>query len=262
MTYDRERVVAAIRTRYARHGRPPSQVEWDAQALEQPSARTIARRFGWSSLLPEALGDVERRGGRRRKIAMRRQIQRAAAEIVLRQGLNALTVESISDAADISPRTFFNYFRSKDDLFRYIEPPWTVEQFTQAIQARPSDEPPLVALRAVFMELAADLETFRVDVVHWRELARRYPNTFKQGRLNPEVVRGLIAATAKRMRADAGDLEPGVLVNVALAIFGSSTSYWVLTGGEAALVPIVGKAFDLVLAGAVDGVLSTITEGN
>jgi len=191
---------------------------------------------------------------------MRRQIQRAAAEIVLRQGLNALTVEAVSDAADISPRTFFNYFHSKDDLFRYIEPPWTVEQFAQAIHERPSDEPPLAALRAVFMDLAANLERSRGDVEHWRELARRYPDTFKQGRLNPEVVRGLTAATAKRMRADPGDFEPGVVVNVALATFTSSTSYWVLTGGKAALVPLVGKAFDLVLAGALGGVLSTITK--
>jgi len=198
----------------------------------------------------------------RRKIAIRRQIQRAAGEIVLRHGLNALTVEAISDAADISPRTFFNYFKSKDDVFRYIEPPWTVEQFGQAIRARPSDEPPLVGLRAVFMDLAADLDASRGDVVHWRELARRYPDTFKQGRPNPEVARGLVAAIAKRMGADAGDLEPAVLVNLALATFASSTSYWVLTGGEAALVPIVGRAFDLVLAGAAGAVPSTVTEGS
>jgi hypothetical protein len=80
MEHDRDRVPAGIRSWYERHGRPRSQVEWDAQALTQPSASTIARRFGRSSVAREALGDVERRAGRQASSWSRREITEAYDE--------------------------------------------------------------------------------------------------------------------------------------------------------------------------------------
>ena len=42
-------------------------------------------------------------------------IHEAAATLALDQGLEHATIEAIADAAGVSPRTFFNYFPSKDD---------------------------------------------------------------------------------------------------------------------------------------------------
>jgi hypothetical protein len=65
MPHDRDEVVTAIRRWYARHGRPPSQKDWDGWMPEAlPSTRTIRRRFGWRSVLHEALGAEEPRAGR------------------------------------------------------------------------------------------------------------------------------------------------------------------------------------------------------
>lgn len=50
----------------------------------------------------------------RKRIATRHAIQRAAVELVVENGLN-VTVEEISQRADVSPRTFFNYFPTKED---------------------------------------------------------------------------------------------------------------------------------------------------
>ncbi|SFB42258.1 TetR/AcrR family transcriptional regulator [Cellulomonas marina] len=50
-------------------------------------------------------------------------IHEAAAALVLHQGLEHATIEAIADAAGVSPRTFFNYFPSKDDAVLGMRPP-------------------------------------------------------------------------------------------------------------------------------------------
>ena len=51
----------------------------------------------------------------RKRLATRRAIQLAAVEIVRERGLDGTTVDEIARVADISPRTFFNYFSSKEE---------------------------------------------------------------------------------------------------------------------------------------------------
>ena len=51
----------------------------------------------------------------RKRLATRRAIQRAALQVVRERGLDGTTVDEISRVADVSPRTFFNYFPSKED---------------------------------------------------------------------------------------------------------------------------------------------------
>jgi AcrR family transcriptional regulator len=50
----------------------------------------------------------------RKRLATRREIQRAVLTLSAQRGIDKVTVEEISRFAEISPRTFFNYFASKD----------------------------------------------------------------------------------------------------------------------------------------------------
>lgn len=50
-----------------------------------------------------------------KKAATRSALARAAAELVLRDGAEGLTVPAITAAAGVSPRTFHNYFASRED---------------------------------------------------------------------------------------------------------------------------------------------------
>ncbi|MEQ1737016.1 MAG: helix-turn-helix domain-containing protein, partial [Rhodoglobus sp.] len=51
----------------------------------------------------------------RKRLATRRAILLAAITVVREKGLEAATVDEIARIADVSPRTFFNYFSSKEE---------------------------------------------------------------------------------------------------------------------------------------------------
>jgi AcrR family transcriptional regulator len=56
----------------------------------------------------------------RNKVRTRRELAEAAARLFLTRGYSATTVQDIAAAADVSPRTFFRYFPSKDEIVTAI----------------------------------------------------------------------------------------------------------------------------------------------
>ncbi len=57
----------------------------------------------------------------RKREETRTRLEVAAVTLVLRDGLDHATVDSISSMADVSPRTFFNYFDTKEDAILGIK---------------------------------------------------------------------------------------------------------------------------------------------
>lgn len=82
----------------------------------------------------------------RRMARTRRQLAEAAAQLFLDRGYAAVTVEDIVAAVEVSPRTFFRYFSSKEDVLDEILMN-EAEAVTAALRERPEDEPILDALR-------------------------------------------------------------------------------------------------------------------
>jgi AcrR family transcriptional regulator len=51
----------------------------------------------------------------RKRLETRARLEAAAVELVMRDGIELATIDAISEQADVSPRTFFNYFDCKED---------------------------------------------------------------------------------------------------------------------------------------------------
>src|SRR5262249_4657684 len=85
----------------------------------------------------------------RKKLKTRNAIQREAMRLFHEQGYEETTIEQIAEAVEISPSTFFNYFRTKEDVVFYdpYDP-----LFVAMLKARPSDEPLGVAIRRTVSE--------------------------------------------------------------------------------------------------------------
>src|ERR1700712_2227117 len=72
----------------------------------------------------------------KKRAETRARLERSAVELVLRVGLAHATIDAISDAADVSPRTFFNYFDSKEDAILGVRnPELTDDEVAQQLAA-------------------------------------------------------------------------------------------------------------------------------
>jgi len=117
-----------------------------------------------SELLSRA-GIVPTEGLRERK---RRQTQQRIAEIgqrlFLSKGYDSTTLDAIAAEAGISRRTFFSYFKSKDDIIFFWLDADSVSLIASLLKTSP-DVPPLDAVRDVMVKHIARYTTEQMIAV-------------------------------------------------------------------------------------------------
>jgi AcrR family transcriptional regulator len=91
----------------------------------------------------------------RKRIRTRLMIQSEALRLFNEKGYAETTVEEIADAAAISPRTFFRYFPSKEDVVVWDEYDPLVGDL---LESRPDDESLAETFRAVLRETLSGLQ--------------------------------------------------------------------------------------------------------
>ena len=114
----------------------------------------------------------------RKRVATRHSIQSAVLRLALDRGLEHVTVEDISREADISPRTFFNYFVSKEAAMTGDSPALLeAEGIEQFVGGGPTGD----LLRDLGELIATAAETAsesRETMLLRRDLHTRYPHLF------------------------------------------------------------------------------------
>jgi AcrR family transcriptional regulator len=191
---------------------------------------------------------VERR--ERKKQATRLALISAARELTLQRGLDAVTVDDIADAADVSPRTFFNYFSSKEDAIVGI-PPAQSSALLAELLARTEDEPPLDALRAVVLAAAERLQAGGDDwVIRHRLIQKHHSLAVTRAAWFAEVERRMAEEIARRTGLDAGlDVYPALVVNATLGALRVAIDAWQERELVGALEALIDDAFDVLAHG-------------
>ena len=113
---------------------------------EQPSVATAVA--GYSVAGSSVAGSPRRE---RKKQQTRDALVRAAMRLFDAKGYEHTAVREITDAVDVSERTFFRYFANKEDLAVSFARDAT-DSLVRELVARPPDEAPLTALRNAFHE--------------------------------------------------------------------------------------------------------------
>jgi AcrR family transcriptional regulator len=113
----------------------------------------------------------------RKRLATRRAIQVAVLDLIAENGFDAVTVEMISRRADVSPRTFFNYFTSKEEAV-VGDPPElpdgaAIDHFVDG-----HDEPILDGLVALLDQAVVTATVDRELVQRRRIVLRAHPDLF------------------------------------------------------------------------------------
>ena len=189
----------------------------------------------------------------RKKLETRRALHDAALRLTLDRGVAKVTVEDIAEAADVSVRTLFNYFSSKEEAVVGHDP-GRPSQLRAALLARPAGEEPLGSLRAVFVEMAEQMTVER----------QLWDKRLQVIKANPELLtahlaawssieRALVEAVAERTGTDPdGDLYPGLVVAAAVGANRVAALRWKggrASGRDPSLPALVAEALDALADG-------------
>lgn len=185
----------------------------------------------------------------RKKVETRAAIQRSVLLLALERDIDAVTAEEIAAGANVSVRTFHNYFGSKEEA---LVAAWVEEfhPFVEALRDRPADEPILVALEHVLTELAtamdqrpAGLES-HVDLL-WTSLAMAH----RRSVLLDEAIRMVTDVVAARTGTDVTDLYPHLVTGAAISAIVSVYQFAPRTATPADRERMLVDAFALLRSG-------------
>src|SRR5271168_4647963 len=87
----------------------------------------------------------------RKKVRLRETIAATAIRMFLEAGFDQVSITEIAQEADVSRRTLFAYFPTKEDLVlqRFAD---HEDESARSVRARRSDQPPLDALREALLD--------------------------------------------------------------------------------------------------------------
>jgi AcrR family transcriptional regulator len=185
-----------------------------------------------------------------KKARTRDDLVQAAMRLFTEKGFQNTTVEDIAAAASVSPRTFFRYFASKEEVV-FPHKDDELASLQAALTARPATESALQALRAAVVAYLARFQSERDFHLLRIQLIRATPSLEAYGlQLHQEWIRMLARALARRMKVNpTTDLRPLLLAGCGVIAMRSALEPWLQVNGTVDIGTFAAQAFDQMQLG-------------
>ncbi len=198
----------------------------------------------------------------RKKHQTRDAVTAAAHDLFRERGFDAVTVDEIAAAANVSPRTVFRYFGSKEAIL-FGDHAERLELIRQAIAARPVGEPIMIALREAVIEITEHTAEHREVQLTRTRLAASGASVaaYTQTVLIPLWEDALTQAVAARLGVDAAvDIRPRLLAGTAISAMSAASGLWLASNGDGDVVALLHEAFDALHEAVLESLPSSVSD--
>jgi AcrR family transcriptional regulator len=183
----------------------------------------------------------------RKKEQTREALAQAVITLATTRGFDNVTVEDIADACDVSPRTFFRYFPSKEDAL-FAGNSAQRDSVLAAIEAQPPELSAFEAIEAAVRTLVVEYEAGR------KKLRRRHRIVVASPSLqtrSAERAQSWEADLVDHLRAsgrasELTDIELRLVVAATLAALRLAVDAWLLSDDAGALHDLFERGFRLL----------------
>jgi AcrR family transcriptional regulator len=185
----------------------------------------------------------------RRRQLMRDELGRVAIGLFAERGFDNVTVDDIVVAAGTSPRTFFRYFPTKDEVVLEYERRLQ-QRLMVALQERPPGESAVEALRQAYIVTSHVEPADRQRVLQLGRILAAAPAL--RARANGERIAddlSVVEHVADRLGVKANDARARVVIAAMGAVAATEFRAWVNDGGKGGPAKRISDALTLLETG-------------
>jgi AcrR family transcriptional regulator len=192
----------------------------------------------------------------RKRAETRDKLETAAVKLVLKNGLEHVTLDAICEAADVSTRTFFNYFDSKEDAILGLkDSAITDESMAALLLGHEGADPVELTIRLMFGVLnpsitSSTLFKSRMKIVkqHPQLLGRMANLMQRMTEQLTNAIRPILRSTPGFANEDSAetDLSVEVMLSLCSGATRAAVKEWATNGNQAPIEAVEERAIELV----------------
>ena len=228
-----------------RQGPPNGGWQWLPHGTEWRMSHCVTKKVLRGYVLVIEAGLRERKKERTRQDLMRSALRQFAD-----RGFEQVTVEELAADCEVSPRTFFRYFSSKEDVL-FAQSDRSLVRLLDTLADQPPDVPAFEALRRAIRTLAEDYLVDKEAVVLRHQIMTTTPALRTRA---AERQHGWEAAVIDQLRAGGqiegmSDLDVRLTVAAATTAMRVAVTVWVNDTTDLDLDQIIDTTFDRLRRG-------------
>ncbi|WFU24207.1 helix-turn-helix domain containing protein [Bradyrhizobium sp. CB1717] len=182
----------------------------------------------------------------RKQQETRERLTRAAMALFLERGFEATTIDDIAAAADVSRRSFFHYFASKEDVVSAWQEDAAAALVTE-ILARPAEESMLTAAENAIAAAVKRIDP--AEAAAMSRLKRDNPALHARDQLKYEKLeRALAEGLARRARNKSDQLKARLVAMISTGAMRVGGESWIGEGVREKPEAFVKRTFDAIRA--------------